>query len=546
MNRRLIFLLTLASALSCRAEVKLPAIFGDHMVLQQTAKVPIWGTADPGEKVTVTLGTKTAQTSADAKGQWRVAFPPSPATATPVILSVAGKNTVKFEDVLVGEVWLCSGQSNMAFAMGGSHAAREDIPLANDPQLRFFRVASANRLEPQTDLEGKWELCTPQTVGGFSAVGYYFGRELRKTFKRPVGLISSSWGGTPAQSWTSISALQKEPSLRGYVQAHAKALEGFPQRKEAYPQQLEEYKKQRAAWEAEVKPAYDAAMKDWNAAARLAQENGASPPPRPQPSRPNPGGPGDPNGGPNVPSSLFNGMIAPLIPYAIKGAIWYQGESNAPNAPEYDILFPRMISDWRERWGAGDFPFLFVQLANYKVAPNRPDTNKWARLREAQLKTLALPNTGMASAVDIGNPNDIHPKDKRDVGTRLAQAAKRIAYQQDAVPCGPLYAGMKVEGKKIRISFKSTGAGLTIGVPPWMPDGTTPAIAEELTDFMVAGADTGWHPAKARIDGQSVLVWSDEVSAPVAVRYGWSDSPVINLYNKEGLPASPFRTDKAP
>ena len=526
--------------------MKLPAIFGDHMVLQQDTKIPVWGTADPGERVVVTLGARTEQTTVDATGKWRVDFPTLPAAATPVSLSVVGKNTVKFDDVLVGEVWLCSGQSNMAFAMGGTHTAREDIPQANDPQLRFFRVTSTNHLEPQTDVLGKWEICTPQTVGGFSGVGYYFGRELRKTLKRPVGLIGSSWGGTPAQAWTSLSGLRKEPTLKNYVQAHAKALEGFAQRRDAYAGQLEEATKARAAWNTEVKPGFDEAMKEWNAAVKQAQATNATPPPRPQPSRLQPNNPGDPNGNPSVPTSLFNGLIAPLIPYAIKGIIWYQGESNAPNAPEYDVLFPRMISDWREKWAQGDFPFLFVQLANYQTSPNRPDSDKWARLREAQLKTLSLPKHRDGIRRRYRQPQGHSSQGQTRRGLRLAQAARHVAYGEKVVPSGPLYAGMKVEGGKVRVNFTNLGSGLTPGVPPWTPDGSTPPALKDLTDFAVAGADQIFHPAQARVDGASVVVWSDEMRTPTAVRYGWSDAPVGNLYNKEGLPASPFRTDDWP
>jgi sialate O-acetylesterase len=529
-----------------RADVKLSAVFGDHMVLQQDRKVPVWGTAAPSERVVVTLGTSSGQATADSAGKWQVNLPAAPTGAAPTTLTVAGKNTVKFEDVLVGDVWLCSGQSNMEYALGGSHTGREDQPKANDSGIRILRIPRTNRMEPQTDVAAKWEVCTPQTAGGFSAVAYYFARELRQTVNRPIGLIGSYWGGTPVQSWISLSALEKAPAYTNYVQNFQRTYDNYLKTKDAFPKQVEEYQAARKIWEAEVKPNFDSAMKDWSAAAATAKAAGEPEPKRPQPAHPAPREPDNPLGRPNVPSSLFNGMIAPLIPFALKGVIWYQGESNANNAAsglEYAGLFPRMINDWRERWGEDDLPFLFVQIAGFHLPPTTPSEGSFAWLRESQARTLSLPNTGMASSVDIGNPNDIHPKDKRDVGLRLAQAAKAVAYGQKVVPAGPSYDNMKIEGNKVRVYFKHAGAGVTIGVPPWTADGKPLPQPTELTGFGIAGGDQKFVWAKAVIEGDAVVVWSDEIAAPAAVRYGWADYPVINLYNKEGLPASPFRTD---
>jgi len=340
-------------------------------------------------------------------------------------------------------------------------------------------------------VNGKWAVCTPESVAHFSAVAHFFGLELRHDLKRPIGLISSDVGGTPAQAWTSLSALQKDPPFTNYVDAYQKIAANLPKAGEGSPS--------------------------------------ASAPPAKVPS--------------GTPTVLYNGMIAPLMPYAIKGVIWYQGESNSNKGLEYRTLFPRLISDWREKWNQGDFPFLFVQLANYRGPQTKPSEGDWAYLREAQLMTLALPNTGMAVAIDIGDATTIHPKDKLDVGLRLALAARHVAYGQDLVYSGPIYDSMKIEGNKIRLIFKDTGSGLKMGTPPWTPTGVPVPAPTELKGFAIAGADKNFVWAKAEIDGNDVVVSSDQVASPVAVRYGWANNPPCNLYNKEGLPASPFRTD---
>ena len=525
-----------------QADVKLPAIFGDHMVLQQEAALPVWGTADPGEKVTVTVGAESATATTDASGRWLVKLKALPSGSAPVTMAVEGKNKLTFSDVLVGDVWVCSGQSNMEYQLLAAHNASTELPKASDPQLRLFHVTRKTSLQPETDVTGSWQVCTTDTAKTFSAVGFFFGRELRTALNRPIGLIESAWSGTEAQAWTSISALQKEPSLKAYVDKYNMNLANYPKALADAPARNVAYKAAVDAWHRDVNPSWQAAIKDWNEAVTRAKAAGQPEPPKPQPSKPIPPAPDDPTGGPHGPSNLFNGMIAPVIPYAIKGVTWYQGESNANQAMEYRTLFPLMITDWRQRWGLGDFPFLFVQLACFSPGQN------WALLRESQLKTLALPDTGMASAVDIGDPTFIHPQDKLDVGLRLALAARHIAYGQNTVFSGPIYDSMKVEGGAIRISFTQAGGGLVVGHAPWIPVSVqkNPVSTTELESFTIAGADKKWVPAQARIDGNSVVVSSADVTQPVAVRYGWANAPRCNLYNKEMLPASPFRTDDWP
>ncbi len=524
------------------ADVTMPSIFGDHMVLQQEAGLPVWGMADAGEQVTVTVGNKTGGTTAGADGKWRVTLTALPAGTAPVTMTVTGKNTLAFSDVLVGDVWVCSGQSNMEFNLSQAHNAHDEVPKAGDPQLRLFHVPKKSTIDPRNDVTAKWELCTPETAAAFTAVGYFFGRDLRSTLNRPIGLIETDWGASTAQAWTSLSGLKKDAELSQYVVMHEKMATDFPAAIAAYPALLSAYQADAAAWEKEVGAIYNPLLEAWKkdeAAAKIARQ----PVPRqPVPSRPKPIPPVDPNGNNKTPTTLFNGMVAPLIPYGIKGVIWYQGESNASSAGaiEYRILFGRMISDWREKWGEGDFPFLFVQLAGF--GGNGP-RDTWPFLRESQLKTLALPNTGMASAVDIGDPKNIHPQDKLDVGLRLALAAKHVAYGQQVIYSGPIFDSMKVEGSAIRVSFAQTGGGLSIGTAPWIPATVEPLPTDKLVGFTVAGADKNWLPAEAKIEGNSVIVSSLNVPQPVAVRYAWANAPQCNLYNKENLPASPFRTD---
>ena len=528
-----------------QADVKLPALFGDHMVLQQDTRLPVWGTADPGENVTVSIGSESGSAIAGSDGTWQVKLAPLPTGDTPLTMTVSGKNQLKFEDVVVGDVWICSGQSNMEFALHGAHNAATEIPKAADSLLRIFLVKTKAALEPQTDVEGKWEVASPETVPKFSAIAYFFGRELRSKLNRPIGLIGSYWGGTPAQAWVSLSGLKKEPTLQNYVEIYEKNVADYPKAAADYPGREAAYETALAQWNQTDGAAYQAVLKEWSAAVNQARAAHQVPPEQPKPAVPAPRAPVTPDGGKLAPIGLFNGMIAPLIPYAMKGVIWYQGESNAGKPGEYPALFARLITDWREKWGQGDFPFLFVQLAKFNLSWLGNDTG-WARLREAQLKSLAVPNTGMAVAYDVGDPNNIHPTDKLDVGLRLALVAEHVAYGQDLVYSGPIYDGMKVEGNTIRLTFTQIGAGLVIGTAPWTAPGLVPLPASTLLGFKIAGADGKWVAADAKIDGPSVVVSSPDVPQPVAVRYSWGNAPDSNLYNRDGLPASPFRTDDWP
>jgi sialate O-acetylesterase len=421
-------------------------------------------------------------------------------------MAITGKNTVTIKDVLVGEVWVCSGQSNMEWRVSGAMNPAQEAAAANFPQIRMFTVQKAAKLEPQEDCVGKWEVCTPQTTPGFSAVGYFFGRRLHETLKQPIGLIHTSWGGTPAEYWTPLPALAGDPAFQPIMAAWEK-------RKAAYP---------------EAKAKYDEAMVKWREEEKAAKEAGTKPPA--QPRAPQGAGPA------GAPASLYNGMIAPVVPYTMRGAIWYQGESNASAARLYRKLFPTMILSWRRAWGE-EFPFLFVQLANYnarKLPPTgQPEDSAWAELREAQAMTLELPRTGMAVAIDIGEANDIHPKNKQEVGRRLALTAEATVYYRDQEYSGPLFAGAQAEDGRMRLSFRHS-------------EGLKAKDGGKLKGFAIAGADKKFVWANAEIDGDHIVVSSPDVPAPVAVRYAWADNPECNLINATGLPASPFRSDDWP
>lgn len=484
------------------ADVKPHTLISENMVLQRGMPVPIWGTADDGEEVTLQFQDQYLTTKAK-DGKWEFVLE-NVKPGGPFQLTLQGKNLVVINNVMVGDVWICSGQSNMQWPVAASNNADIEIAYSDFPGIRLLTVPRQVAGAPQETFEGEWKVCGPDTVASFSAVGYFFGRELHQTLDVPIGLIHSSWGGTPAESWTSKSVLMKHEILKPIVHRWQRDLENFKERLESLEGEYLEWKEKAAAAEAEGKPV------------------------PPMPSVPN-----DPRRHHWRPSGLFNAMISPLLDYPIKGAIWYQGESNAARAYQYRTLFPAMIKNWRDAWDQGDFPFLFVQLANFISTP-RQHEEAWAELREAQTEALSLPNTGMAVTIDIGDPNDIHPRNKQDVGKRLALAAQAIAYGQDVVYSGPIYDSMNIEGDMIRIRFKHVDGGLTT------KDG------EELRGFTIAGEDQEFKTAQAMIDRDTVIVSSAWVSDPVAVRYSWKDNPNGNLFNEEGLPASPFRTDDWP
>ncbi len=499
----------LAAALACaqlfaapaRADVKLPAIFSDHMVLQNGASVPVWGWAEAGEEVSVAIAGQAQTTKADASGKWAVKLSKLKKTAEPQTLTVKGKNTLTVNDVLVGEVWLASGQSNMAFVVESALDAAQEKAAANFPQIRMFTVARNPQRAPQADAKGAWVVCSPETAGRFSAVAYFFGRELHQKIGGPVGLINSSVGGTDIAAWTSEDVQLKVPELKAF---HGEWLK----RDESYDPVA-------------AKANADKLLAKWKEATEKAKAEG-----QPEPRRPRIGG--QPRADSNFPANLYNGMIAPLIPYAVRGAIWYQGEHNCATderALMYRKQLPLLIADWRARWNA-ELPFAWVQLPGLeRTGDGRP------LVCEAMLQSLKVPKTGMAITVDVGEANDNHPKNKQAVGQRLALWALGTVYgQKVAATSGPLPAGHEIRGGEVVLKFSHTDGGLVA------KDG-------DLKGFVIAGADKQWVKANARIDGGKIVVSHPDVKQPAAVRYGWAWNPDGNLFNGAGLPASPFRTD---
>jgi sialate O-acetylesterase len=474
-------LLVLHCVSPIQAELKLPAIFSDHAVLQREMKVPVWGWADPGEEVQVAIAGQTQKTTADDKGKWRVTLEPLSVSEEPLKLVVEGKNSrLERNDILVGEVWLCSGQSNMEWPVTESWNADLVIPAANQPAIRLVRVKGPGTQTTVEDFDGGWQPCSPETVKGFSAVGYHFGRELEQHLGVPIGLIDNSWGGSACEAWIRRDRLEGNP---------------------LYATQLTNWDKVAADYEKSKDPK----LRD-----QLA--------------------------GNHRPANLYHARLGPVLGYALRGAIWYQGESNAGRAFQYREMFPLMIQTWREDWGQGEFPFYWVQLADFMAEKPEPGDSAWAELREAQTMTQdRLPNSGQAVIIDIGEGADIHPRNKLEVAKRLARWALARNYERDIVCHSPRYESMKNEGDSIVLKFKDVGGGLrTVDAP-------------EVKGFAVAGEDRKWIWAEAKISAaDQVTVRASAVPKPVAVRYAWADNPVSNLYNKVGLPVTPFRTDDWP
>lgn len=630
------------SAAILKADVKMPRIFSTNMVLQRNQSIPVWGWADPGEKVTVQLGDESKSTTADDKGTWTVSLKKRTAGG-PLQMKISGNNEIIFDNILIGDVWLCSGQSNMELPLSVTNGAEAEIASANFPDIRLFTVPNNMAAQPASDIpSGEWDVCSPTTVPGFSAVGYYFGKDIYQTQKTPIGLISSNWGGTDIETWISWETILKDPdfshldtlSMDGSIESllekgqqayntwilslqksdlgkvDGKAIWANPDldvtdwKTMQVPQlwesaglpglngivwfrtsfELSDSAAQSDAtlslgpiddsdetfingikvgemWSKYNTPRFYTISKDllkpgvnslvvriedymggggmWGKPKELVLETSegkiplagewlykvASPAEISSPSTPGPN---------SYPSLLYNGMIHPLIPYAITGVIWYQGENNASRAYKYRTLFPTMIEDWRNKWHS-DFPFLFVQLANYMDVQPEPGSSDWAELREAQLLTLSEKKTAMAVIIDIGEAGDIHPRNKKDVGYRLSLPARKMVYGEDIVYSSPIYDSMKIKDSDVILKFKHAGSGLT---------------AKDkygyLKGFAIAGEDQVFHWAKAEIvDKDQVKVWNPDIPNPVAVRYGWAYNPDdVNLYNLEGLPASPFRTDK--
>ncbi len=462
----------LSQASTVLADVKLPKVISDNMVLQQKQAIPIWGTADAGEEVTVSIGDNKASTKTGDDGKWSVKLAEMTAGG-PHQVVVKGKNEVKLANVLIGEVWVASGQSNMEWSVEASANPQEEIAAAKYPNIRLFHVKKTPSvtLAPEVVLESSWQECSPASVKNFSAVAYYFGRHLNKELNVPIGLINTSWGGTRIEPWTPITGFESVESLKP-IAAQVKAQQAKPEG---------------------VQP---------NAVA---------------------------------PTHLYNGMVHAIVPFGIRGALWYQGESNRGEGVAYEQKMHALINGWRSVWNQGDFPFLFVQLAPYKyVRPPMTDPNHLLpQIWEAQTKTLAMKNTGMAVTTDITNLDDIHPKNKQEVGKRLALWALNKTYgKADVVASGPLYKSMKVEGNKVRIEFDHLGGGLKAR------DG------KPLSWFTIAGKEGDFVEATATIDGNSVIVSSDKIAEPAAVRFGWDQLAEPNLMNAAGLPAGPFRTSR--
>ncbi len=619
------------------------ALFTDNMVLQRDIELPVWGRATPKAKVTVIFKKQKIAALADENGEWSVTLAPESAGG-PFDLKIVGKDSIILSNILIGEVWICSGQSNMEWSVSNSNNAEEEIAAADYPNIRLFQVNHATSLNHQDDVDaGGWQACSPATVPGFSAVGYFFGRTLHEELGIPIGLIKTAWGGTIAEAWTAgeflremddfaevMDSLQTTATTEEELQAEyeakvqawqqavdakiANAQEGGPAwEHEDVDETSWDSMELPVLWESAGLPGFDGiawfrtsfeldstfngnftlslgpiddqditfingvkigatgvyntpreyTVPDgllkpgknvvavqaldtgggggiWGDASQMWLKNAdestnidlsgewkykvgvslSDVPPRPA----------SPDS-PNRPTVLYNAMLEPLMPYAIRGAIWYQGESNATRAYQYRELFPTMINSWRANWSQGDFPFYFVQLANFRQVRDLPVESDWAELREAQSMTLSLPNTGQAVIIDIGDADDIHPKNKQDVGKRLALNALALDYGQDIVYSGPVYTSMSIDDNRIKLIFDHVGGGLVA------KDG-------DLSGFAIAGEDKKFVWAEAVIDGNTVVVSSPEVDNPVAVRYAWADNPVCNLYNTEGLPASPFRTDE--
>jgi sialate O-acetylesterase len=497
----------LLSPAICRADVSLPDAIGDAMVLQRNQVVAIWGKAAPGEVVTVRFGGQSKKTTADKNGAWRVNLDRMPANATPATMTIVGRNKIELQNILVGEVWLVSGQSNMQLTLPETNDGAAAIAAANHPTIRLFDVSRRVALKQESGPLGVWQVCMPETIKGFSAAGYYFGVELQRALKVPIGLINSSFGGTQAEAWTPVEYLLGSNDLRPTVE-------------------------RTKIWEAErprVQAEYDVTLAKWREAVQKAKAEG-TPPPR-QPTVPDALRPQ------RIAASLFDGMLAPLIPFAIRGAVWYQGESNEARAQQYVLLLPTMIRAWRERWAQRDFPFGIVQLPNYREPKPEPSDEAWSHVREAQRRTaMSTPKTGLIVTIDIGETADIHPKNKLDVGKRMALWALVDVYGRKVTKSGPMFQQAKITGSRIVLTFDQVGQGLRIR------DGN------QLDEFAIAGADGKWRWASARIVGKNrVEVWSDAVPQPRAVRYAFNNNPKHpNLTNESGLPATPFRTDDWP
>ena len=507
---RSLCLLLASLALTAHAELKLPAIIGDNMVLQQKQTNPIWGWDEPGAEVTVTFAHQTKTAKADAAGKWTVKLDAVPANAKPATITIKGSSMRELKNVLVGEVWVCSGQSNMGFNLSSTWDADLDIAQAKRPQIRLISVPQVGTQEIQDDFKGQWEECGPANAGQFTAVGYHFGRLLHEILGVPVGLIDNAWGGSAAEAWVRRDVLEKDGRFKTL-------LDSWVVREKDLTSDA-------------AKTKYDAALAAWKKRADEAKAKKAEFRERA------PQSPQQQLSGNNRPANIYNGVLLPTIGYGIKGAIWYQGESNASRAYEYGYLFPLMIQHWRDEWKQGDFPFYWVQLADFKPEQPLPGDSDWAELRESQTKTQnAIKNGGQAVIIDIGEGRDIHPRNKRDVSDRLVRLALAKDYGVKIPFRSPEYKSVEIQGNKAIVTLDTFGSNLyTFDV-------------QEVKGLAVCGEDKKWVWATGKLLGaDKIEVTAPGVAKPVAVRYAWSDNPVCNLFSKEGLPVTPFRTDDFP
>ncbi|MFA6962243.1 MAG: sialate O-acetylesterase [Opitutaceae bacterium] len=653
-------------------EVSLPPLFSSHAVLQKAPRVPVWGKASAGERITVTLGTASASATAGADGKWSASLDLAQSGPGPFDLVVKGTNTLTVSDVVVGEVWLASGQSNMEWVAYNTTGAKEEMAQSANPQVRQFLVRKNTSPTPLDDMQGEWKVAGPSTTGGFTATGYFFAKSVQQALGRPVGLLNSSWGGTNVEGWTSADGVARLPALKESTAKYGAEEQSFPVRIKEFATVFSDWTAKTGredkkalsstdvlgaastvAWQPVTLPATAGAGLPANGGVvwlrrtvnvpagsaglqqsldvgridgfftiyfngeKVSEVTPATGLPRPgafyvkgdlikagdntlalriyhpaampavvdgQPFRfiyrpisgewqahveqefpalaadarsTLPPTPVRPMNRQDIGGYLYNGMIHPMIPYGIRGVIWYQGESNGWRAAQYREFFPNLITDWRARWGMSDLPFYFCQLANFGGKSSEFKENSTAELREAQSLALKLPNTGQAVLIDVGEADDIHPRNKRDVGARLARIALANTYgRKDITFSGPVYQAQRIEGERIRIAFTQANGGLVAKELPatYAPrstvDRTLPlekySAGSDLQGFAICGADRKWVWAQAKIDGDKVVVWSSAVKSPIAVRYGWASNPTCNLYNGAGLPASPFRTDDFP
>lgn len=508
MNKTLPLLLVGCALLpaSLQAELKLPAIIGSHMVLQQNQANPIWGWDTPGTGVTVAFAGQSKSAVAGPDGRWTVKLDAVPANATPQSIQIAaGSTKVTLEDVLVGEVWMCSGQSNMGFQLNSDWNGDLEAMASKLPNLRLIKVPQVGTQELQNDFKGEWKASTRETAQGFSALGFLFGRYIHQIVDVPVGLIDNAWGGSAAEAWVRRSSLEKDPRFATLLENTLKteAQKTAPQAKSEYEEALLKHK----------------------VAAEAAKAAGKTPPRPPQ-------SPEAWLSGNARPGNIFNGIVNPTLGYGIKGVIWYQGESNASRAWEYGQLFPFMVEQWRKEWKQGDFPFYWVQLADFMKEEPTPVDSTWAELRESQTKTMSLPNTGQAVITDLGEGRDIHPKNKHDVAARLVRWALAKDYGIKIPYRSPEFKSLSLNKNKATVTIDCFGSALR------------PFDVQEAIGFALCGEDKVWHYAKGTVVGDDkVELSSENVPNPIAVRYAWANNPVCNLASKEGLPLTPFRTD---